>query len=100
MRKKTHKITLTDRERHCLLLIARGMSTKGIAGDLGISDAGVNFHIQNALQKLSVKNRAHAVAVAIADGLIPVTAAVRGASLPEPDAEDQASPLAPDDDET
>jgi LuxR family transcriptional regulator, quorum-sensing system regulator SdiA len=56
------QMRLTMRERECLRLCARGLSSKQIAHRVGRSVATVTLHIGNALRKLGAKNRPQAVA--------------------------------------
>ncbi|WP_062372164.1 response regulator [Halomonas sp. KX33721] len=48
---------LTERERHTLMWIARGLSNKLIARKLGISDSTVKVYVKNLLRKLNVHSR-------------------------------------------
>ena len=52
---------LTARERQVLALIADGLSSRQMAGRLGISQRTVESHIGNLYQKLGVRTRMHAV---------------------------------------
>ncbi len=61
---------LSQRERHCLSLAARGMTSNDIAVKLGITERTVNFHFGNAIDKLGALNRNEAVARAIAHNLL------------------------------
>jgi DNA-binding NarL/FixJ family response regulator len=61
---------LSLREKEVLRLTARGSSNKEIAANLFISDTTVKAHMRNILEKLRVKNRAEAVGVAIARGIL------------------------------
>jgi two-component system, NarL family, response regulator NreC len=61
---------LSLREKEVLKLTAQGSSNKEIAADLFISDTTVKAHMRNILEKLRVKNRAEAVGVAIAKGIL------------------------------
>ncbi len=61
---------LSVREKEVLKLTARGSSNKEIAANLFISDTTVKAHMRNILEKLRVKNRAEAVGVAIAKGIL------------------------------
>lgn len=54
--------TLTARERELLAGLAEGLTNKEIAGGLDISLNTVKFHLKNLYGKLSVNNRAQAVA--------------------------------------
>jgi DNA-binding CsgD family transcriptional regulator len=48
---------LTDRERDCLRLVARGNSSKDIAGELGISHHTVDLHLKRAMKALGAATR-------------------------------------------
>ncbi|MBT5309354.1 MAG: response regulator transcription factor [Rhodospirillaceae bacterium] len=54
--------TLTKREQELLSALAEGRTNGQIAEDLGISLNTVKFHLKNLYGKLSVRNRAQAVA--------------------------------------
>jgi DNA-binding NarL/FixJ family response regulator len=60
---------LTRRERELLGLVAGGLSNKAIAGQLGVSENTVKYHMKNILQKLHLHNRAEAAAYAVRTGL-------------------------------
>ena len=62
--------TLSDRERECLCWACRGKTCIESATILGIGERTVEFHIANAMKKLGVHNKFHAIAVAIQRGLI------------------------------
>ena len=53
---------LTRRERVLLTSLAQGRTNKELAIDLGISINTVKFHLRNLFDKLSVSNRAQAIA--------------------------------------
>jgi predicted ATPase/DNA-binding CsgD family transcriptional regulator len=53
----TRKPELTAREQEIAALITRGLSNKGIAGELGISSATVARHIANIMTKLGFTSR-------------------------------------------
>jgi len=61
---------LTDRERECMVWACRGKTRNETADILGISDRTVEFHFQNAMRKLRVHNKFHAIAMAIHMGLV------------------------------
>jgi signal transduction histidine kinase/DNA-binding NarL/FixJ family response regulator len=61
---------LTGRERDVLTLLSHGRSDKEIAADLGMSVKTANFHVANVLAKLGAQNRAEAVRLAYARGLL------------------------------
>jgi PAS domain S-box-containing protein len=56
---------LTDREREVVTLIAMGLDTGDIAGELHISPETVRTHVRNAMSKLNVHTRAQLVAVVL-----------------------------------
>lgn len=61
---------LTAREVQVLELMAEGLSNKGIAARLGISDQTVKFHVAAISGKLGASNRTDAVRRAVRHGLI------------------------------
>lgn len=63
-------VRLTGREREVLPLLSRGLSDKEIAADLGTSVKTANFHVANLLAKLGAQNRAEAIRLAYARGLL------------------------------
>jgi two-component system nitrate/nitrite response regulator NarP len=60
--------SLTPRERDLLSYLSDGRTNAQIATELGISLNTVKFHLKNLYEKLSVNNRAQAVARYLADG--------------------------------
>lgn len=64
------KISLTGREKECIIWVAEGKTSGEIADILNISERTVTFHLQNAGHKMGVTNRQHAVSRAISMGLI------------------------------
>jgi DNA-binding NarL/FixJ family response regulator len=65
-----HRNELTSRELEVLRLLAQGLTGAAIARTLVISPKTVASHLQHAMAKLGVHNRAQAVARAYEDGLI------------------------------
>jgi DNA-binding NarL/FixJ family response regulator len=63
---------LTRRELEVLGRLVEGLSNKGIAAQLGISDQTVKFHVAAICGKLGAANRTDAVRRAIRRGLIAV----------------------------
>lgn len=63
-------VSVTSRERECLLWSAQGKSSWEISETLRISEATVHFHMQNAMRKLNVYSRPHAIVKAVTMGLI------------------------------
>ncbi|MBZ6134266.1 response regulator transcription factor [Streptomyces olivaceus] len=60
---------LTPREREVLALIGQGLSNRGIAETLFISEATVKTHINNLFAKAHIRDRADAVRRAIGAGM-------------------------------
>jgi len=63
---------LTPKEVQILTHVAEGNSNKRIAGILGISEQTIKNHVSAILRKLNANDRAHAVFIAIRNGLISV----------------------------
>jgi DNA-binding CsgD family transcriptional regulator len=61
---------LTARERECLRWAADGKTSWEIGQLLNMAERTVNFHLNNAMIKLDVCNRQHAVAKAVMNGAI------------------------------
>ncbi len=61
---------LTDRERDVLRHLARGLSNREIASQLGIAEGTVKSHLNNLVLKLGVSNRLEAVVAAQQRGLL------------------------------
>lgn len=61
--------TLSERERQVLELLVSGLSTKGIALDLGISPRTVEIHRANVMIKLNARSSSEAVRIGIYAGL-------------------------------
>ena len=64
------RTSLTGRQIQVLRLAANGNTNRAIGRELGISEESVKTHMQAALRKLRVWDRAQAVAVALRLGLI------------------------------
>jgi DNA-binding NarL/FixJ family response regulator len=62
--------TLTPREVQVLGLLAEGLSNKGIAARLSISDQTVKFHVASIAGKLGAHSRTAIVRLAVRQGLI------------------------------
>ena len=63
---------LTRRETQILNYVAEGNTNKQIADILGISEQTIKSHVSAILRKLNANDRAHAVALAMRNGLISV----------------------------
>jgi DNA-binding NarL/FixJ family response regulator len=61
---------LTDREREVLSLVAYGLSNDEIADRLCLSPLTVKSHINRAMTKLTVRDRAQLVVIAYQSGLV------------------------------
>jgi DNA-binding NarL/FixJ family response regulator len=61
---------LTDREREVLQLIAEGLSSKEIAGMLGVSLKTIDSHRSNLMEKLDIHKVSGLVRFAIRTGLV------------------------------
>ena len=59
-------------------LVAHGYPNKLIASALGISEQTVKNHVSSAMRKLGADNRAHAVVLALQQGLVRITAEPNG----------------------
>jgi LuxR family quorum sensing-dependent transcriptional regulator len=66
----TAAVRLTTRERDSLALVAEGKTDWEISVILGIAEATVRFHVDNARRKLGAVNRAQAVAMLVNQRLI------------------------------
>ena len=61
---------LTEREREILALLAEGLSNRAAGERLGITERTVKFHVGEILGRLGAANRAQAVAIAKARGIV------------------------------
>jgi len=61
---------LTDREREIVALVALGLSNQDIAGRLFLSPLTVKTHVNRAMSKLDVRDRAQLVVIAYQTGLV------------------------------
>jgi DNA-binding CsgD family transcriptional regulator len=58
---KRSPVSLSPRQAECLLMVSEGKTSKEIARSLSLAPRTVEYHIQNALQKLDVATRSQAV---------------------------------------
>ena len=63
---------LSARELEVLRLVARGLSNKEIAAELGITTHTVKYHLAALLEKLGVRSRTEAVSFGVRNGLVPL----------------------------
>ena len=61
---------LTTREREAVTLVAHGLSNEGIAARMGISPVTAKTHVNRAMTKLHVRDRAQLVIIAYESGLV------------------------------
>lgn len=61
---------LTETQENILGMVARGCHSREIAEALSISPRKVNKHISDLLVRLDAKNRAHAVTIAVREGIL------------------------------
>ena len=73
--------SLTKRERALLASLATGMTNKELAGDFAISVNTVKFHLRNLFDKLSVRNRAQAIAYFYSSSAAQAEVVARGGEL-------------------
>jgi DNA-binding NarL/FixJ family response regulator len=55
---------LTERQMDVVRLLARGLSNKGIARELGVSEGTIKVHLLAVFRALDVRNRTSAVLAA------------------------------------
>jgi DNA-binding NarL/FixJ family response regulator len=63
--------SLTGREREVLAGVARGLSNKAIADELGMAERTARTHVSNILAKLGLSSRTQAALFAVQHGLAP-----------------------------
>ena len=63
-------VSLSEREREVMHCIARGLSSKQCAQELGIAPRTVERHVENLRNKLNARNKPHLVAKALSGGHI------------------------------
>ena len=67
--RENHADGLTARELEVLKALARGMSNKEIAAELGIAEKNVKTHVSSILRKLQVADRTQAALYAVRERL-------------------------------
>lgn len=65
------RVTLTERERDVLALVAEGMTNAAIADRLTVSVHTVRNHVANLSAKLGASSKLEALAIAVREGLLP-----------------------------
>lgn len=61
--------SLTARETDTLRLLAKGLTNRDIAGELGIAEVTVKTHVSSILSKLNLQSRTQAALFALKEGL-------------------------------
>jgi DNA-binding NarL/FixJ family response regulator len=61
---------LSPREAEVLSFVAKGMSNKEIAEQLGTAEGTIRIHVQHILAKLEAADRTHAVTIALQRGIL------------------------------
>lgn len=64
-------VNLSPRERQILALVAEGATDREIAGHLSLSRETVSWYVKQIRARLDARSRAHAVALALRDDLLP-----------------------------
>ena len=77
-----HAVHLTDRQRQCLALAARGKSDWSIGQLLALSQQTVHMHIELAKHRYGVSSRVEAVVRALFDGELAFADILQGSGLP------------------
>ena len=62
---------LTAREEEVVRLVARGRTTREISAEIFVSEHMVQRHVQNAFEKVSVRNRGEFVKRLLFENLLP-----------------------------
>jgi DNA-binding CsgD family transcriptional regulator len=65
------EMSLSDRQREVLALVARGATDSEIAQQLCLSVDTVAWHVKEIRTRLDARSRAHAVALAMRHSLLP-----------------------------
>lgn len=65
---EAHLLGITHRQYEVLVLLARGMTIKGIARELSISAATVKVHVETLYMRMDVHNRNEAISQAVSKG--------------------------------
>lgn len=78
-------VTLTQRERECLALVAQGKGDWAIARVLNLAESTVHYHIEQIKRRLDVTTRTQAVTQALLSGQLTFRDVIRkGVAAPAP----------------
>lgn len=78
------KDELSERELEVLSLISQGATNREIAGSLTIAENTVKVHLRHILDKLDLRNRQHAAAYAVQEGLVDPITSIEETEPPAP----------------
>lgn len=67
-----NNVHITRRELEALALTGTGLSNTDVAERMGVSVNTVRNHVWNLMQKLGARSRAHAIVLAVQNGIIEV----------------------------
>jgi DNA-binding NarL/FixJ family response regulator len=67
---RAYQTDLSPRELQVLECLVGGLSNKGIAASLGVSEATIKTHLTHILEKLGVEDRTQAALAAVARGIV------------------------------
>ncbi|MFQ6028314.1 MAG: LuxR C-terminal-related transcriptional regulator [Dehalococcoidia bacterium] len=81
------KDELSDRELEVLSLVSRGATNREIAQSLTITQNTVKAHLRRILEKLDLRNRQHAAAYAVQEGLVDAVVVLEDSTNPPEPAE-------------
>ena len=65
------RVTMTEREREVMALVAEGLTNAAIADRLTVSVHTVRNHVANLSAKLGASSKLEALAIAVREGLLP-----------------------------
>lgn len=66
------RLSLSEREREIVQLVAKGYKNKEVAAKLGVKPKTVEKHRANIMNKLALRNLAQLIRYAIQNGLAPL----------------------------
>lgn len=72
LQNSSRALSLTEREKHVLLLISEGYSSTKIAQSLFVSFETIKSHRKNLMRKLDVPNTAALISTCFKQGILPI----------------------------